>query len=51
MKKQEYIVSGGIGIGSALALIISWSINHSLLWALIHGMLGWAYIFYYIILL
>jgi hypothetical protein len=37
----------GIGFGSALAITISWSMNHSLLWAIIHGALGWFYVIYY----
>jgi len=27
----------GIGFGSALAITISWSANHSILWAMLHG--------------
>ena len=37
----------GIGFGSALALTISWGANHSILWAIIHGILSWFYVIYY----
>ena len=36
----------GVGFGSALAITISWSANHSILWAIIHGILGWLYVIY-----
>ena len=37
----------GVGFGSALAITISWSANHSILWAMLHGVLGWVYVIYY----
>lgn len=37
----------GIGFGSALAITISWSVNHSILWAMVHGVLSWIYVVYY----
>src|ERR1700704_2072093 len=33
----------GVGFGSALAITISYSANHSILWAIIHGILSWLY--------
>ena len=39
----------GIGFGSALAITISWSTNHSILWAILHGFLSWLYVIYYAI--
>lgn len=38
---------GGIGLGSAIAVAISWSLNKSILWAIIHGLFGWLYVVYY----
>ena len=32
--------------GSILAIVISWEDNWSILWALLHGTLGWIYVFY-----
>ena len=37
----------GISFGSALAIAISWSTNHSILWAIIHGLFSWLYVIYY----
>jgi hypothetical protein len=37
----------GIGFGSALAIAISYTANHSILWAIIHGVLGWLYVLYF----
>lgn len=39
---------GGIGLGSVIAVVISWSVNHSVVWAIIHGFLGWIYVVYYL---
>jgi hypothetical protein len=36
----------GVGFGSALAMVISYTNNHSILWAIIHGILGWLYVIY-----
>ena len=37
----------GIGLGSAIAVAVSWSINKSLVWAIVHGVLSWLYVIYY----
>ena len=37
----------GVGFGSALAITISYSANHSILWAIIHGILSWLYVVYF----
>lgn len=37
----------GIGLGSAIAVAISWSLHKSLLWVIIHGILSWFYVIYY----
>lgn len=37
----------GIGLGTAIAVAISWSVNKSIIWAIVHGVLGWLYIIYY----
>ncbi len=42
-------VGSGIGIGTIIAIVASWSRNHSVLWAIVHGMLGWLYVIYYIV--
>jgi hypothetical protein len=30
----------GIGLGSAIAVAISWSLHKSIIWAIVHGFLG-----------
>ena len=40
-------VRSGIGLGSAIAVTISWSLHKSILWAVIHGVLSWLYVIYY----
>lgn len=39
----------GISMGSALSMILSYSYNHSILWAIIHGFLSWIYVIFVII--
>ena len=37
----------GISMGTALAMTISWSVNKSILWAIIHGFFSWFYVIYH----
>jgi hypothetical protein len=39
-------VLSGIGFGSALAMVISYGANHSILWAIVAGLFGWLYVIY-----
>jgi hypothetical protein len=39
----------GIGIGTIIAVIISWTVNHSVLWCVLHGLCGWLYVIYYLL--
>jgi hypothetical protein len=41
------ITKAGVSFGSALAIAISWSTHHSILWACIHGILSWLYVIYF----
>lgn len=43
----QTIVRTGISFGSALAIAISWSVNKSILWAIIHGFFSWLYVIWY----
>jgi len=45
----EKTVRSGITFGSCLAMVISYSNWHSIFWAIIHGLLSWIYVIYYII--
>ena len=42
-------VNTGITFGSALAMVISYTAWKSIGWAIVHGLLSWAYVIYYII--
>ena len=37
----------GVGFGTALAITISWSVNKSIFWAIVHGIFSWLYVIYY----
>lgn len=43
---QPVYVGPGVGLGTIIAVVISWSRNKSILWAIIHGILGWLYVIY-----
>jgi hypothetical protein len=47
MKGGRAAVKAGISFGSALAMVISWTANKSLAWAIVHGLLSWVYVVYY----
>lgn len=46
---RKEIIKNGISFGSVLAIVISWTMNKSIVWAIIHGLLGWLYVLYYVI--
>ena len=37
----------GIGFGAALAIAISFTVNKSIGWAILHGLFSWFYVIYY----
>ena len=47
--QQPVYVAPGVGLGTIIAVVISWSRNKSVLWAIIHGILGWLYVIYALI--
>lgn len=49
MSKESKVVNTGLSMGAALAVAISWSVNESILWAMLHGVLSWFYVIYYAI--
>ncbi|MDR0957560.1 MAG: hypothetical protein LBM09_03240 [Candidatus Nomurabacteria bacterium] len=40
-------VKTGIGFGSVLAIVISYTTYQSIGWAIFHGLLGWLYVIYF----
>jgi hypothetical protein len=42
--------SAGVGVwgfGSMLSITLSWSVNHSIVWMILHGICSWFYVIYY----
>ncbi len=48
-KKVESGAKAGISFGSALAMVISYTAYKSIGWAIVHGLLSWVYVVYYLI--
>ena len=46
-EKRFGCLTGGISMGSALAMILSFDRSHSILWAIFHGILSWIYVIYF----
>lgn len=48
-KKGCGCCGGGIfgSIGAVLAALLSWGVNHSILWALFHAFFSWFYVIYH----
>jgi len=42
-------VEEGVGFGAVLAMVISYHTYSSVGWAIVHGILGWIYVVYYLI--
>ncbi len=43
------VARSGVGFGTALAIAISWSLHHSVFWAVLHGVFSWVYVIYYLL--
>ena len=44
---HQTVAKSGIGLGSAIAIVLSWHRNKSILFAIIHGILSWFYVIYF----
>ena len=44
--QRPVYVYPGIGLGTVIAVVVSWSRNKSIIWAIIHGLFGWFYVLY-----
>lgn len=44
---RDTATQAGIGLGSAIAVAISWSLHQSIIWAIIHGFFGWFYVIWH----
>lgn len=41
---QRTIINQGVGLGTVIAVVTSWSRNKSILLAIIHGIFSWLYV-------
>lgn len=48
-RKNTVVVQMGVGLGTAVAVTLSWSVNQSILWCVLHGFFSWFYVIYYAI--
>ena len=46
---RSQVVTSGISMGSALAIVLSYVEHKSIIWAILHGILSWIYVIYYAI--
>ena len=46
-QRSAQMARAGVSFGSALAIAISWSQHHSILGAILHGILSWFYVVWY----
>ena len=46
MSTEGNAATAGLSMGSALAMILSFQLNHSVLWAILHGICSWLYVIY-----
>lgn len=49
VKTVEKASSKGIGFGCALAMVISYAKWQSIGWAVLHGLMSWGYVIYYLL--
>jgi len=49
-ERKLTVVSTGISMGTALAMILSYAFNKSILWAILHGVCSWFYVIYFAIM-
>jgi hypothetical protein len=50
MAAKSEAAKAGIGFGSALSIVISWSLHKSIFWAIVHGIFSCFYVIYYAIM-
>jgi len=43
------IGTGGLGLGSLIAVIISYVNGNNILWVILHGLLSWLYVIFHLI--
>ncbi len=46
---KNTVIRSGIGLGSVLAVVVSWERNKSVLLAFLHGIFSWLYVLYFVL--
>jgi hypothetical protein len=46
---SQSAATGFYVLGTAIAVVLSWSRNASILWCILHGLLSWIYVIYFAI--
>jgi hypothetical protein len=49
MDTRREVVRSGITFGTALAMAISFNVNQSVFWAILHGLCSWFYVLYFVV--
>ena len=47
--EMESGIKEGLTMGAVIAMILSWEVNHSILWMILHGFCSWFYVIYWAI--
>ncbi len=47
--RTKKATKNGITFGTCLAMAISYTNWHSVFWAILHGLMSWVYVLYYVI--
>ena len=47
MSGRKEGIGFGVALGMSIAVVLSWSRNASILWAILHGFLNWFYVIYF----
>lgn len=47
-RKGSTAAGGGIGLGAVIAVVLSWTINKSIVWCILHAVCGWLYVVYWL---
>ncbi len=44
----QVVKSSGISLGTTIAVVLSYSVNESILWCIVHGAFSWFYVIYHV---
>jgi hypothetical protein len=47
-RRNSSAAGGGLGLGAVIAVVLSWTANKSIVWAILHAICGWLYVVYWI---